>query len=77
MYRDVGYYWLRIIFYIFISISVGTVYFNAGKTDSTTWAIEATDSFIYGFVFFLSLGGLPFFMEEIKVIEFNVSREIL
>lgn len=30
MYRDVGYYWLRLGIYISISLCLGTIYYNFG-----------------------------------------------
>lgn len=33
MYRDLGYYWLRLIIYIALGVSIGTVFQNVG----TSW----------------------------------------
>lgn len=30
MSRDFGYYWLRLVTYIVVTISIGTIYFNIG-----------------------------------------------
>ena len=32
MYRDLGYYWLRLIIYIAIGLGLGLVFFNVGHT---------------------------------------------
>ncbi|KAF7850862.1 hypothetical protein BT93_L4947 [Corymbia citriodora subsp. variegata] len=66
MYRDIGYSWLRIMFYVLSSISAGTLYLDIGYDN---WAIIDRGkcvSFIYGLVACLSSGGVPFFDEELK-----------
>jgi hypothetical protein len=35
MSRDVGYYWFRLIIYIIVAISVGTLYYNVGTSYSS------------------------------------------
>ncbi|XP_027351091.1 ABC transporter G family member 15-like [Abrus precatorius] len=67
MTRDIGYYWLRIIFYISVAISIGTLFFHVGTDNSSILARGKCVSFIYGFMICLSCGGLPFFIEELKV----------
>lgn len=68
MCRDVGYYWLRIIIYIIVSICVGTVYFDVGYSYTSILARGACGAFISGFMTFMSIGGFPSFIEEMKVI---------
>ncbi|CAL0310081.1 unnamed protein product [Lupinus luteus] len=72
MTRDIGYYWLRIIFYILVSISIGTLFFHIGRDSTSILARGKCVSFVYGFMICLSCGGLPFFIEELKV--FYVER---
>jgi len=67
MTRDIGYYWLRIIFYIMVGVSVGTLFFHIGTENNSILARAKCVSFIYGFMIILSCGGLPFFIEELKV----------
>jgi hypothetical protein len=67
MNRDLGYYWLRIIFYILTGITIGTLFFHIGTDNSSILARGKCVSFIYGFMIALSCGGLPFFIEELKV----------
>ncbi|XP_054778462.1 ABC transporter G family member 15-like isoform X2 [Prosopis cineraria] len=67
MTRDMGYYWLRIIFYVMVSISVGTQFYHIGTHSTSILARGKCISFIYGFMICLSCGGLPFFIEELKV----------
>ncbi|XP_058730325.1 ABC transporter G family member 15-like [Vicia villosa] len=67
MSRDVGYYWLRIIIYIIVSICVGTIYFDIGYSYTSILARGACGAFISGFMTFMSIGGFPCFIEEMKV----------
>ncbi|CAN6719174.1 unnamed protein product [Malus baccata var. baccata] len=53
MSRDIGYYWLRSVFYILIAVTIVV----RGKCDG----------FIYGLMICLSIGGIPFVIEELKV----------
>lgn len=67
MSRDVGYYWIRIITYIVVSICVGTIYYDIGLGYSSILARGACGGFITGFMTFMSIGGFPNFIEEMKV----------
>eukprot|EP00257_Ricinus_communis_P012437 XP_002534703.3 ABC transporter G family member 13 [Ricinus communis] len=66
MYRDMGYYWLRIVLYVLVAICIGTLYFDMGKDDGAILPRVKLTGFIYGFMICLSNGGLPFFIEEMK-----------
>ncbi|CAN1750997.1 ABC transporter G family member 15 [Linum perenne] len=66
MYRDLGYYWVRIGIYITLSICVGTIFFDLEKSGSLL-ARGACSGFISGFMTFMSIGGFPSFIEELKV----------
>ncbi|KAL9233670.1 hypothetical protein vseg_008635 [Gypsophila vaccaria] len=72
MSRDIGYYWLRIFIYIVVSLCVGTIYFNVGTGYTAILARGACGGFISGFMTFMSIGGFPSFIEEMKV--FNRER---
>ncbi|XAR60361.1 Xenobiotic-transporting ATPase [Bertholletia excelsa] len=67
MSRDVGYYWLRIVMYIAVSISVGSVFFDVGTSYTAILARGACGGFIAGFMTFMSIGGFPSFIEEMKI----------
>ncbi|KAJ7964069.1 ABC transporter G family member [Quillaja saponaria] len=67
MSRDVGYYWLRIMVYIIVSICVGTIYFDIGYSYNSILARGACGAFISGFMTFMSIGGFPSFIEEMKI----------
>ncbi|KAK3185076.1 hypothetical protein Dsin_032362 [Dipteronia sinensis] len=70
MYRDLGYYWLRLAIYILLSIGLATVFHNLGTTGPNS--IQARGSllmFIASFLTFMAIGGFPSFVEEMKVFE--------
>jgi hypothetical protein len=67
MSRDVGYYWCRIMIYIVVSICVGTIYFDIGTGYTSILARGACGGFVSGFMTFMSIGGFPSFVEEMKV----------
>ncbi|XP_039065771.1 ABC transporter G family member 15-like [Hibiscus syriacus] len=72
MCRDVGYYWARIVIYILVSICVGTVFYDVGYGNTAILARVSCGGFITGFMTFMSIGGFPSFIEEMKV--FNKER---
>ena len=75
MSRDVGYYWLRLIIYIIVSLCVGTIYFDVGTSYTSIFARGACGAFITGFMTFMTIGGFPSFIEEMKVmLQFKVSN---
>ncbi|KAK2662944.1 hypothetical protein Ddye_001518 [Dipteronia dyeriana] len=70
MYRDLGYYWLRLAIYILLSIGLATVFHNLGTTGPNS--VQARGSllmFIASFLTFMAIGGFPSFVEEMKVFE--------
>ncbi|KAL1197407.1 ABC transporter G family member 15 [Cardamine amara subsp. amara] len=67
MCRDVGYYWTRIASYIVVSISVGTIFYDVGYSYTSILARVSCGGFITGFMTFMSIGGFPSFLEEMKV----------
>uniref|UniRef100_A0A5B6ZC68 Putative ABC-2 type transporter family protein isoform 1 n=1 Tax=Davidia involucrata TaxID=16924 RepID=A0A5B6ZC68_DAVIN len=67
MCRDVGYYWLRIIVYITVSICVGSIFFDVGNSYNAILARGSCAAFITGFMTFMSIGGFPSFIEEMKI----------
>ncbi|CAA6655701.1 unnamed protein product [Spirodela intermedia] len=69
MSRDFGYYWLRLLIYIVVTICIGTIYFNVGTHYSSILARGACASFVFGFVTFMSIGGFPSFVEDMKVFQ--------
>lgn len=69
MSRDVGYYWLRLVIYILLTFCIGTIYFRIGTSYESILARGACASFVFGFVTFMSIGGFPSFVEDMKVFQ--------
>lgn len=69
MSRDIGYYWLRLVIYIFVAICVGTIYFKVGTSYNAILARGSCASYVSGFVTFMSIGGFPSFIEDMKVFQ--------
>ncbi|KAL3529933.1 hypothetical protein ACH5RR_009255 [Cinchona calisaya] len=67
MSRDVGYYWSRIGIYIIVAICVGTLFYDVGTSYTAILARGACGGFVTGFMTFMSIGGFPSFIEEMKV----------
>lgn len=67
MSRDMGYYWLRIIIYLVVSICVGTIFFDVGTSYTAILARGACGGFITGFMTFMSIGSFPSFIEDMKI----------
>ncbi|CAH8255292.1 unnamed protein product [Arabidopsis lyrata] len=67
MTRDIGYYWSRIVIYIVVSFCVGTIFYDVGHSYTSILARVSCGGFITGFMTFMSIGGFPSFIEEMKV----------
>ncbi|XP_020581691.1 ABC transporter G family member 11 isoform X2 [Phalaenopsis equestris] len=69
MSRDFGYYWLRLVIYLVVTVCIGTIYLNVGTQYNSILARGACASFVFGFVTFMSIGGFPSFVEDMKVFQ--------
>ncbi|PON54548.1 ABC transporter-like [Parasponia andersonii] len=69
MTRDLGYYWLRMVFYLTVAVCTGSIYFKIDTSNLAIIARAKCQAFVYGFMICLSNGGLPSFIEEIKVLD--------
>lgn len=67
MYRDVGYYWLRLGIYISISLCLGTIYYNFGYGYDSIRSRSSMLMFTGGLLTFMAIGGFPSFVEEMKI----------
>ncbi|GFQ05263.1 ABC transporter g family member 15 [Phtheirospermum japonicum] len=67
MCRDTGYYWSRLVTYIIVAICVGTLFYDVGTSYTAILARGACAGFVTGFMTFMSIGGFPSFIEEMKV----------
>ncbi|KAK4750036.1 hypothetical protein SAY87_027485 [Trapa incisa] len=67
MYRDIGYYWMRLAIYISLTLGTGFLYYDIGSTFGSIQARGALLMYISTFLTFMSIGGFPSFVEDIKV----------
>lgn len=67
MSRDIGYYWLRIVIYIVVAVCVGSIFMDIGTSYTAILGRASCGGFISGFMTFMSIGGFPSFIEEMKV----------
>ncbi|KAJ1377801.1 P-loop containing nucleoside triphosphate hydrolase, partial [Sesbania bispinosa] len=67
MFRDIGYYWLRLVIYVALAISLGTVFYDLGTSYDSIKDRGSLLSFVVGFLTFMSIGGFPSFVEDMKV----------
>ncbi|KAI8025438.1 ABC transporter G family member 11 [Camellia lanceoleosa] len=66
MYRDLGYYWLRLAIYVALALGLGTIYYDIGFSYSSIQARGAMLAFVASFLTFMTIGGFPSFVEDMK-----------
>eukprot|EP01018_Ginkgo_biloba_P029024 Gb_18403 [translate_table: standard] len=76
MSRDMGYYWLRVIIYTLVALCVGTIYFDVGTGYTAILARGSCGAFVSGFMTFMSIGGFPSFIEDMKCNELNIQAPL-
>ncbi|XVE83109.1 hypothetical protein DITRI_Ditri16bG0061200 [Diplodiscus trichospermus] len=69
MYRDLGYYWLRLAIYIALCLCVGTIFHDIGSTFGSIQARGSMLMFVAAFLTFMAIGGFPSFVEDMKIFE--------
>ncbi|KAI3675838.1 hypothetical protein L1987_85434 [Smallanthus sonchifolius] len=69
MHRDLGYYWLRFGIYLVLSIGLGTIFYNVGSSYSSIEGRSSMLMFVASFLTFMTIGGFPSFVEDMKVYE--------
>uniref|UniRef100_A0A0E0EPM2 ABC transporter domain-containing protein n=1 Tax=Oryza meridionalis TaxID=40149 RepID=A0A0E0EPM2_9ORYZ len=67
MYRDIGYYWLRMAIYISISACLGTIFYNMGYGSDSIRARSSMLMFISTMLTLMAIGGFPSFVEDMKI----------
>ncbi|XP_050371789.1 ABC transporter G family member 1-like [Argentina anserina] len=67
MYRDLGYYWLRLAIYIALCLCVGTIFYDIGFSFGSIQARGSMLMFIAAFLTFMAIGGFPSFVEDMKI----------
>ncbi|KAJ1377799.1 P-loop containing nucleoside triphosphate hydrolase [Sesbania bispinosa] len=69
MFRDLGYYWLRLVIYVALAISLGTIFYDLGISKGSIQDRGSLLSFVTGFLTFMTIGGFPSFVEDMKVFQ--------
>ncbi|KAM7474861.1 hypothetical protein LguiB_022104 [Lonicera macranthoides] len=69
MFRDLGYYWLRLAIYVALAICLGTLFYNVGSDYNSIEPKCSMLMFVTSFLTFMCIGGFPSFVEEMKVFE--------
>ncbi|KAJ9705824.1 hypothetical protein PVL29_003770 [Vitis rotundifolia] len=67
MYRDLGYYWLRLAIYVALTVALGTIFHNVGYSNSFIKDRGSMLMYVASFLTFMSTGGFPSFVEDMKV----------
>ncbi|MCL7048624.1 hypothetical protein MKW94_023747, partial [Papaver nudicaule] len=67
MYRDLGYYWLRLGIYILLALCIGTIYYQVGGSFGSIQSRGPMLMFIGSFLTFMAIGGFPSFVEDMKI----------
>ncbi|KAL1366154.1 hypothetical protein AAHE18_03G338700 [Arachis hypogaea] len=69
MSRDLGYYWLRLAIYIALAISLATIFYHLDTSYASIKDRGSLLAFVSTFITFMSIGGFPSFVEDMKVFE--------
>ncbi|KAK7400335.1 hypothetical protein VNO78_11541 [Psophocarpus tetragonolobus] len=69
MYRDLGYYWLRLAIYVALAISLATIFYDLGTSYRSILDRGSFLMFVSSFITFMTIGGFPSFVEDMKVFE--------
>lgn len=67
MSRDFGYFWLRLVLYMLLMICIGTIFSHLGHTLYSVRVRVAAIFILVAFTSFMSIGGFPSHIKEIKV----------
>nr|AFK39675.1 unknown [Lotus japonicus] len=69
MFRDIGYYWFRLVVYIALGLSIATVFYDLGTTNGSIKDRVSLIMFVSSFITLMTIGGFPSFVEDMKVFE--------
>ncbi|XAR49465.1 Xenobiotic-transporting ATPase [Bertholletia excelsa] len=67
MFRDLGYYWMRLAIYIGLALGLGTIFYNLDFSYSSIQVRGSMLMFVSTFLTFMATSGFPSFVEEMKV----------
>ncbi|XP_028798414.1 ABC transporter G family member 11-like [Neltuma alba] len=69
MRRDVGYYWLRLVIYVAVALGLATVFYDLGMNKGSIRDRVSLLAFVSSFITFMTIGGFPSFVEDMKVFQ--------
>nr|XP_023917732.1 ABC transporter G family member 11-like isoform X2 [Quercus suber] len=69
MFRDLGYYWLRLAIYVALAIGLATVFYDVDDSYGSIQARGSLIMFVSSFLTFMAIGGFPSFVEDMKIFE--------
>ncbi|XP_057415271.1 ABC transporter G family member 1-like isoform X2 [Lotus japonicus] len=69
MFRDLGYYWLRLAVYIALATSLATVFYDLGTTYGSIKDRISLLMFVSTFITMMTIGGFPSYVEDMKAIQ--------
>lgn len=67
MSREWKYFWIRLILYMILTLSIGTIFLNIGHSLSSVMVRVAAIFVFVSFISLLSIAGLPAHIKEIKI----------
>ncbi|KAF7129723.1 hypothetical protein RHSIM_Rhsim10G0166200 [Rhododendron simsii] len=67
MYRDLGYYWLRLAIYVATCLCVGSIFYDIGFTYGSIQGRGSMLMFVTVLLTFMAIGGFPSFVEDMKI----------
>ncbi|CAN4107955.1 unnamed protein product [Withania somnifera] len=69
MFRDLGYYWMRSVSYVILALGLGTIYYNVDLSYRSIEERGLMVAFVVSFMTFMTIGGFPSFVEDMKVFQ--------
>ncbi|XP_033514287.1 ABC transporter G family member 1-like [Nicotiana tomentosiformis] len=69
MFRDLGYYWMRFASYVVIALGLGSIYYNVDSSYGSIVERGLMVAFVVSFMTFMTVGGFPSFVEDMKVFQ--------
>ncbi|GER30069.1 ABC transporter, partial [Striga asiatica] len=66
MYRDLGYYWLRLAIYIALCTGLGSVFYNIGNSYNSIHERGSLLMFVASLLTIMAIGGFPSFVHDLK-----------
>ncbi|KAG8368644.1 hypothetical protein BUALT_Bualt15G0067000 [Buddleja alternifolia] len=67
MYRDLGYYWVRLAIYVALGFGLGSVFYDVGSSYSSIHERGSLLMFVASLLTIMAIGGFPSFVEDLKV----------